>query len=323
MKLKFILYILLFMGYSAHSQQKIEVETGEKNMSQGQQMAITVFIPEASIKFVDPLWRKYINNRSFGERIGNLATQVGNIFRSEENQVKKDKLKVEKKGDEWYVRSIEETNISEHSMDVYARATDLPTGCQFSAFFQYTDSVFINESNVDAERIQNMKTFIYDFGVEVYQDVVDDQIKAAKKEVSEQEGIQKNIESDTRKEEKEITRCESDIQEYEASILEIQNDIKQLDESNEAKKLIFAGLTKEDAQYDYTKGVLKDIKKEKSKNFRKIKSLKAKIKSKELDIKKAKSNIVENDIKVKDQQKVIEDKEAIVDKLEEKKENIK
>ncbi|MFA5328142.1 MAG: hypothetical protein WC384_10145 [Prolixibacteraceae bacterium] len=323
MKLRFILYILLFMGYSAYSQQRIEVKTGEKNMSQGQQMAVTVFIPEASLKFVDPLWRKYINNRSFGERIGTFATQVGNIFRSEENQVKKDKLKVEKKGDEWYVRSIEATNLSEHSMDVYARATDMPDGCQFSAFFQFTDSVFINESNVDAERIQNMKSFIYDFGVEVYKSVVDEQIKEAKKEVSEQEGIRKNIESDTRKEEKEITRSESDIQEYEAGILEVQNDIKRLEESNEAKKLILAGLTKDDAEYDYTKGVLKDIAKEKSKNFRKIKSLKGKIKSKELDIKKAKSNIVDNDIKVTDQQKVIEDKESIVEKLEDKKNNIK
>jgi hypothetical protein len=322
MKRLLIISVVLLISLLAHSQQKIEVKTEDKSMSKGQQMAVTVFIPEASIKFVDPLWKKYINNRSFGERIGALATNIGNIFRSGENQVNQDKLKVEKKGDEWYVRSIEESNISIHSMDVYARATDLPDGCQFSAFFQFTDSVFISESNVDAERIQNMKSFIHDFGVEVYQSVVDEQIKEAKKEVSKQESILKSIESDTRKEEKSITGCESDIQEYNASIFEVENDIKRLDESTEAKKLIFAGLTKDDTEYDYTKGVLKDLAKEKSKSFRKIKTLKGKIKSKELDIKSSKTSIEKNDLKVKDQEKVIEDKGSIVEQLEKKKENI-
>lgn len=53
-------------------------------------MAISVFIPEARMGDVETVWKKYINNRSIGERIGNLATQVGNVFKSEENEVRRD-----------------------------------------------------------------------------------------------------------------------------------------------------------------------------------------------------------------------------------------
>jgi len=322
MKKLFTLFAMLTFSLVATSQQKIEVEIGEKTMSQGKQMAITLIVPEAKIKDVEPLWKKYVNNRGFGERIGNLATQIGNVFKSNENQVSRDKLKVEKKGDEWYVRSIEQAAITNHSMDIYARLTEIPDGCQFSAFFQYTDSIFINESNVDEERIQSMKSYIRDFGVEAYKSVVDDQIKEAKKEVSRQEDVKKDIESDSRKEEKDIARFEADIQEFNAGIFEVESDIVRLDENITAKKITFATLTKKTPEYDAAKSELKQLAKEKSKYFNQIKSFKNKITTKELDIKSAKSQIAENESKAAAQQKVIQDKEQIVLQLISKKEGI-
>lgn len=322
MKKNLILFAFLSMTLLVYSQQKIEVETGEKNMSKGPQMAVTIVIPEAKANDVEPVWKKYINNRSVGERIGNLATQVGNIFRNEDNQVGRDKLKVEKNGDELYVRSIEESSLTRHSMDVYARMTELPEGCQFSAFFQYTDSVFINEMNADQERIQSLKSFIHDFGVETYINVVDEQIKTAKKEVSKQEGVLRDIESDSKKEEKAISRNEVDIQEYEAGIRGGESDIKRLEETIDTRKIAFALLTKGTPEYDAGKGELKNLAKEKSKNFSKIKSLKSKIKSKEMDIKSLKGKIAQNEIQLNKQQLVIEEEQQIVEQLEQKKAGI-
>jgi len=322
MKRIFTLTVILTFSLLASSQQKIQVEIGEKTMSQGQQMAVTMLIPEAKMKDVESLWKKYVNNRGFGERIGNLATQIGNVFKSSENQANRDKLKVEKKGDEWYVRSIEQSAITSHSMDIYARMTDMPDGCQFSAFFQYTDSVFISESNADQERIQNMKSYIREFGVEAYKSVVDDQIKEAKKEVSNQEAVKKDIESDSRKEEKAIARFESDIQEFNAGIFEVESDIVRLNENITAKKVTFTTLTKKTPEYDAAKQELKGLEKEKSKYFSKIKSFKTKIKSKELDIKSAKNNIAQNELKIIKQEKVIQEKEQIVMDLITKKEGI-
>lgn len=322
MKQLVLLSAFIFFSLLVSSQQKIEVETGEKSMSKGQQMAVIVLIPEAKLSTVEPLWKKYVNNRGFGERVGNLATQIGNIFKSEENMSSRDKLKVEKKEDEWYVRSIEEATITKHSMDIYARMTEQPDGCQFHAFFQYTDSTFINESNADPERIQNMKNYIRDFAVEAYKSEVDNQIKEAKKEVSSQEDVLKDIESLNKKEEKSITRYEADIQELNAGVFEVESDIVRLDEVITAKKVTFTTLSKKTPEYGTAKKELKVLTKEKSKYFNKVKSLKEKIKSKEQDIKSAQGKIADNELKLVHQRMVIQEKGLIVEQLTQKKTNI-
>ena len=322
MKRLILFSVFLAFFLHANSQEKLDVVVGKKTMSKGEHMGITLIIPETNPKDVEPLWKKFVNNRSFGERLGNLATQVGNIFKSEENQTARDKLKVEKNGDEFYVRSIEQSSITNHPMDIYARLTQLPEGCQFSAFFQYTDSIFIDESNADKERIESMKSYIREFGVLAYRSVVDEQIKNAKKEVSKQEGVLKDIESDSRKEEKAISRYEVDIQEYNAGIREVQNDIKRLDETIATKKLAFSQLKKDDLDYGTSKAELKTLARDKSKNFGKIKSLNAKIRSKEMDIKSSKGKVTQNDLRLSKQQLVIDEKESIVSQLEKKKEQI-
>lgn len=322
MKPALLLLVLFSISMLAKAQQKIEVETGEKNMSKGQQMAVIVLIPEAKPADVEPVWKKYINNRSFGERVGNLAVQIGNLFKNEDNKVNRDKLKVEKNGDELYVRSIEEAILSKHSMDIYARMTELPQGCQFYAFFQYTDSVFINESNVDQEHIENMKSYIRNFGVEVYKNVVDEQIKEARKEVTKQEDALEDIQSASKKQEKAIARYETDIQEYNAGIVDVEADIKRLDENITPKKIALEALTKKTQEYDAAKKELKELSKEKSGYFGKIKSLKSKIKSKETDINTAKGKITQNDIQLNKQQLVIQAKQKIIDQLIAKKEAI-
>jgi hypothetical protein len=318
-----VLSAILSISLFASSQQKIEVEIGEKAMSKGQQMAISILIPDATPEVIESLWKKYVKDRSISEKIGSLASQVGDIFKSAENQAGHDKRKVEKNGDELFVRSIEETTILNHSMDVYARMTKLPEGCIFSTFFQYTDSVFINESNIDPDRLQNLKSYVRDFGVIAYQDVVDEQIKEAKKDVSKQENVLKDFESDIRKEGKTISRCESDSMEFENEVLEIQGGIKVMDESIQTKKTALVSEKKGTENYDRIKSELKDMDKEKSKNFNKIKSLKSKIKSKGLDIKSAKSTITELEKKMEIQRTVIAEKEQIVEQLVQKKDEIK
>jgi SMC interacting uncharacterized protein involved in chromosome segregation len=322
--MKSTLFLSAFLLLSLWSNAQIKVESGTEriNMSKGQQLAFTVIIPEAKAKDIEPIWKKYVNNRSVGERFSNLTTQIGNLFRSKENQSDRDKLKVEKNGDEFYVRAIKETSLTKHPIDIYARITELPNSCKLSAFFQYTDSIFIDETNADQERIENIKSYIRDFGVVAYQNVVEDQIDAAKKEVSKQESTMKDIESDSKKEAKSIARYETDIQECKAEITTIEADIARLEENITNKKIAFEMLSKGSPEYDVAKKELKELSKEKSKHFSKIKSLKSKIKSKEVDIKSAKNKIDQNDLAAKKQQTVIDGKQKIVDQLKEKKDAI-
>lgn len=319
MKSLILFTIVVLANYWVQAQQKVEVGTELMNMSKGQQFAFTVIVPEAKTKDIEPTWKKYVNNRSIGERFSNLTTQIGNLFKNKENQSGRDKLKVEKNGDEFYVRAIKETTLSKHPVDIYARITELTDGCKVSAFFQYTDSVFINEKNADQERIQNFKSYIRDFGVVAYQSVVDDHIDIAKKEVSREEGVLKDLESDSKKEAKAIARYETDIQEYKAEITTTENDITRLEENVVNKKVAFETLKKSTPEYDAAKKELKELSKEKSKYFGKIKSANSKIKSKEMDIKSAKEKIVQNDSAAKKQQDVIDGKQKIVDQLKEKK----
>lgn len=311
-----------FLSLLAKPQQKIEVGSEEMNMSKGRQLAFTVVVPEAKAKDIEPVWKKYVNNRSIGERFSNITTQIGNLFRSKENQSNRDKLKVEKNGDEFYVRAIKESSLTKHPMDVYARITELSDGCKLGAFFQYTDSVFINETNADQERIENIKSYIRDFGVAAYRNVVEDQIDAAKKEVSNQESALKDIESDSKKEAKSIARYQTDIQEYNTEINAVENDIARLEENITGKKIAFESMTKGTPEYDVAKKELKELSKEKSKYFNKIKSFQKKIKSREADINSAKGRITRNDIQLNKQQLVIQDKQKIVEQLIAKKEAI-
>lgn len=322
MKRILLITALIFAGFGIRAQQKVEAGTELMMMSKGQQLAFTVVVPEAKAKDLEPTWKKYVNNRSIGERFSNFTTQIGNLFRSKENQASRDKLKVEKNGDEFYVRAIKETALTKHPIDIYARITELTDGSKLSAFFQYTDSVFINNDNADQERIQNFKSYIRDFGVAAYQNVVEDQIDAAKQEVKKQESVLKDIESNSKKEAKAIGRYETDIQEYNAEISTTENDIARLDENMTSKKTAFEMMTKSTPEYDLAKKELKSLSKEKSKYFDKIKSAKSKIKSKEMDIKSAKNKIAQNDSAEKKQQEVIDGKQKIVDQLVEKKNSI-
>lgn len=322
MKRYIFLFTILLFAVQANSQYKVEVEYGMKKMSQGEQMAVSVFVPEAHAKDIETVWRKYVNNRKLGERIGTLATQIGNIFKGSDNQTGYDRLRVEKKGDEWYVRSIEESTITSHSLDIYAQMNDQSEGCLFSAFFQFTDSIFINESNVSGDRLESLKSYIRDFGVEAYQSVVDDQIKEAKKEVAVQEKILKKMEGKTRQEERAITRAESDIQKFNAEIFEVESDIVRLGEVISGKKSTYTGVTKDSPEYDLMKDELKDLSKQKSKYFREIKSFKNRIKSKEQDIRSSQRKIVENELRLIRQQSVIQEKELIVEQLNQKKAGI-
>lgn len=323
MKQLLLFGFLILTGFATYAQQPINVEVANENMSKGEQMAISVIIPESKPKQVISEWDDFVNKRTIGERLDNLGTQIGNIFRSGENKVKRAKLRMQKKGDEYCIRALEEPFISKHTLDIYAKVNPAVNGCGLSAFFQYSDSIFMSDSNIDQERLESIKSYVYDFAVEAYKSVVDDQIRIAKKDLSKQEKVARKIDASTRKAEKSISGYESDIQEYQDEIPGIQNDIKRVEDIIETKKPAFSQMTKESPGYDEMKTNIAEFQRDKSKNYKKIKALNKKIKSRKLDIKSANRKIHKNEQRVEDQQKVIAEKELIINQLEQKKDNIK
>jgi DNA repair exonuclease SbcCD ATPase subunit len=323
MKHIFLFAIPVFMGFAARAQQPVKVEVTTENLSKGNQMAISVVVPESKPKQVISEWDRYVNKRSIGERLDNFGTQIGNIFRSEDNKVNRAKLRMQKKGNEYAIQALSEPMISKHTLDIYAKVNPTVDGCRLSAFFQYSDSVFMNESNIDQERLETIKSYVYDFAVQAYKSVVDDQIRDARKELSKQEKIARKITKSTRNAEKSIAAYESDIQQYQAEIPGIQNDIKRVDDIIETKKPSFSQMTKSSPGYEEMKASMADFQKDKSKNYKKIKALNKKIKARKTDIRSARRTIDRNEQRIVQQQRIIAEKELAVKQLEQKKENIR
>jgi len=315
MKLSIILLVSMSMAFYANSQNKIEVETLEKEMSQGPQTAFTVLIPESKVQEIETRWKKYVNNRTVNERFKNLTTQVGNIFKSKEKKTSRDRLKMDKTGDELHVRSIELDKISSYPMDIYAIVTQLPQGCQLSAFFQYTDSVFIDPSNTDEDRLDLITDFVYDFGVEAYKNVMDENIKLANREVSREESVLKELNASIQRAEKSIIRDETLIQEYNSKISELRNDSASMIETIDLKKEELSEMQEDSLDYLQTKAELKSLEREKTRFPREIRMLKGKIKSKELEIQSAKKLIAANELELKNQEAVILEKQQIAEEL--------
>jgi len=303
------------MALHASSQYKIEVETGEKKMSKGTQTAFTVMIPDSKTDEIEVLWRKYVNIRPAGERIDNLNTQIGNIFRSKEKRVKREPLKMVRNGEELYFRSVDIERISNYPMDVYAHVTQLPEGSRLSAFFQYTDSVFINESNVDTNRFALLTDYVRTFGIEAYKTVVNNNLKVANKELSREQNRLKDLQASSLREEKSILRNEAVIQEFKERISQLKADSANLIETIDSREEEIAEMDKDSVEYMLLDKELKEMQKGKLRYAREIRTLKTKIKTKELDIESARNQIATNELEIDNQQKIIENKQQVAEEL--------
>ena len=315
MKRLFILSLAILIIHHAAAQNKIDVDVSNKKMSKGEHTAFTVMIPDSETDEVTASWRKYVNVRPTGERIDNLNTQIGNIFRNKDNRFKREKLKMVKNGEELYIRSVAIDQISKYPMDVYATINQLPEGCQLSAFFQYTDSLFIDETNVEENLFSSIKDYVRNFGVETYRTIMDNNIKVASKAVTREQNRLKDLQASTLREEKSILRNESAIQEYNARISQLRTDSANLVKNLESRQKELTELAKDSAEYMLVEKEITSLEKEKTRFSRDIRYLKTRIKSKELDIESAKNQIASNELEIDNQTKLIENKQQVAEQL--------
>lgn len=315
MKRLIIFSLIMILALYGKTQYRVEVETGEKKMSQGSQTAFTVMIPNSQKEQIEALWRKYVNVRPAGERIDNLNTQIGNLFKSKEKRVKRDRLKMLRNGEELHIRAVDISQISNYPMDVYATISQLPDGCQLSAFFQYTDSAFITADSVDHSKFDMAREYVRNFGVDAYRTVMDNNIKDANKAVAREQNRLKDLHASTLREEKSILRNENAIQEFHARISQLRTDSTNLIKNIESRQAELAALAKDSVEYMLVEKELQMLEKEKTRFSREIRSLKTRIKSKELDIESARNQIASNELEIDNQAKIIENKQQVAQQL--------
>ena len=317
---------LFLLSGAIIAQEPIDVAVTEKNMSQGTQTSFVVVVPEAEQDFVETSWKKYANDRSLIESItkGAAGRLIGNAYKSVADLVSQDKervkntqkLKVEKENDEFIVRNVVHDHVTQNFLDIYARIVKIEGGTQVSTFFRFADSIFINESNVDEETLLSIKNYIYEFGVETYKEVVENQIREAERELRRMNVVLSNMESKVESHNKSISRAESEINKCESDIKLNKEQISRINEKISETNRQKLSHKKKSIEYESYKDLLKEHKKEKKKLQRQNKRLKTRIKKQEGKIKKALADIVENELDQKDQQLLIEKQEQEIAALE-------
>lgn len=333
MKNLILIFVFVSLSLVIIAQEKVEVTVIEKEMSQGTQVGFVVIVPEAGIDFVENRWKKYANDRSIIENIakGSPGRLVENTYKTIANAISPDKdleknrqkLRVVKENDEFVVRGIVHKHVTQQLLDIYARIVQLEHGTQVSAFFRYSDSVFIDQSNADEETIISIKNYMYGFGVETYRKEVENQIDDQKKELRKLNTVLDNLVSKNESFEKSISRAESEIISIESEISLNNEQLPRATRLVSDTRKQMLGQKKNSVEYESLKETLKEREKDKKKIINQNKNLRTKIKQQEFRIKKALGEIANNEKGQQMQQSVIEKQEQVILGLETKLGNIK
>lgn len=332
-KIKYIIISLLSF-YSLNTslaQEVVEATISSKEMSQGTQTAFTVFIPESEPRMVEKEWKKFINERSFFEFATKGTSQtfekafigISNVFSHDKKTFEKNSLKVDKIGDELVVKDVIHADLTNTDIDVFARLSAIEDGVYLNSFFKFSDSVFINTTNITEDAQNSILNYIREFGVETYQKVVEGQIKDEEKELRKQEGILKDLIRKNKSLYGNIAKNESEIDEFRYNITTLISSLSRIEEQIITNKLLLDQTEKNSLEYDSYDLVRKEKKKERKKNLRKTKSYKNKIKRNQTNIRNVNSDIIINEKDQEFQQEVIDKQEKRVAEFENKLANIK
>jgi len=324
--------ILLFSSACLFGQEKINTTVSGKEMSQGNNTAFTVFIPEASLKLAESKWKKYVAEKTFietaaedaGRLVENTYKTIANTVSSEKKrELSKQKIRIESINGEIISRGVVHENLTHLFLDIYARFNESAEGVQVSAFFQFSDSVFVSSQNVLPETLLAFENYIREFGVETYISVFDGKIKAAEKSLRELKRGAKSLKSGKKSFENAIARCESEISKNESNIELSGEQIKSANEKVNEIKNSMSGYTRKSLEYESLKELLKDREKERRKLLNQKKGYENKIRQQEIKIKHIEADIIENEKGQVKQQFDIQQQEQFIEELKNKRSNIK
>ena len=168
----------------------ISFRTEKDLMSQGEQTAVKMIIPEANLEEVQSGWEKLIKNKT--------------------------KSKVQKELDEIYIDQTLITEIYQEPINLYGKIIEVAGGVEVTTFVEI-DNEFIDESQED--KIKATQQFLRDFGAEQYR-------KGVEIELKEEQGHLKDLEQRLNKLQKENEKLHKNIKANEANVLNTLADIE-------------------------------------------------------------------------------------------------
>jgi predicted nucleic acid-binding Zn-ribbon protein len=258
MKKLFYLIGLLLVPLVLFGQKPIEVSGTEFKLGQVVYSGVQLMIPEASYELVEEMWIKALEK---GTKSDVSEAQNGEIT--------------------IFGAYLEATG--DDPVNIYSQIIPRDSIVEMNACIELKRNEFITENTYESE-FNQLKTYMQDFGKEVYTEVVKDQLKAEEDVLDDLEKELKQLQNDQEKMEKNISKEEHKIEVGEDDIRTLESDLAVKNEEIARAKVQLNSAGDDPVQKETLKDALKDLEKDRKKILRSIKKERKHIVGNEADI---------------------------------------
>lgn len=180
---------LLLLNISILFAENIKVDAVNRTMSQGEQPGFSVVLPKADVKSVEENWAATVQGRS--------------------------KAKAVKENNEWVIKGIVVPQITQDTLDIYARTISTTEGVVFEAFFKDKDGFIGSDRSLIHPQAEK---FVHDFAIKQHKQTLENQLDAAKE-------VLKNFEKDYSSLSKDLEKLQSEITKSKLKIDDNKNKV--------------------------------------------------------------------------------------------------
>jgi len=239
-------------------QKPIEVSGTEFKLGQDEYSGVQLMIPEAPYELVEEMWIKALEKGTKSD-----------VSEAQNGEITIFGAYLESAGDD--------------PVNIYSQIIPRDSIVELNACIELKRNEFITENTYESE-FNQLKTYMHDFGKEVYVEVVKDQIKAEEDVLNELERELKQFQNDQEKMEKQISKEEHNIDVSDDDIRTLESDLDIKNEEIARVKVQLNSAGDDPVLKESLKNALKDLEKERKKILNSIKKEKKHIVGNEADI---------------------------------------
>jgi dihydroxyacetone kinase DhaKLM complex PTS-EIIA-like component DhaM len=189
--------IVLILSILFNPFGQAQIMESAKVMSQGDNNALTVKLPDTEVKVVEKEWESFIKGY-------------------------KGKLRKIKKSSEIFADDAKLENISSNTVDVYALVSERGEDTELSVWFDLGGAYLNSETH--PEQYNHAKVMLNDFLGKVSKTYIANLLNEEEKKMKDLEGVLKDIEKSSANSVKDIEKFEEKIQEAKANIEKCKSD---------------------------------------------------------------------------------------------------
>ena len=207
MRILIVLILSILFNPFGHAQ----IMESTKVMSQGDNNALTVKLPDTEVKVVEKEWESFIKGY-------------------------KGKLRKIKKSSEIFADDAKLENISSNTVDVYALVSERGEDTELAVWFDLGGAYLNSETH--PEQYNHAKVMLNEFLGKVSKTYIANLLNEEEKKMKDLEGVLKDIEKSSANSVKDIEKYEEKIQEAKANIEKCKSDKEGALKDIEAQKAV-------------------------------------------------------------------------------------